>query len=279
VSLLGSNDTVITTTSTNNTCGVSQIDLDFPPSCTTAPPTTASPSSSTTSVGCLPNARKIKLQQSSTGEHINLFELEVFTSSGINIAQGKSASQSSTYVAASGKTFPASNVVDGVTSTFSHTNDINGWLEVDLGSSFDISSVNILNRWCKSPSDPSNCLCRLSNATLSLVDDLDAEIELVTIGNTCGQLTLEFIFETAPKFCQIAPSSSSPFSSSPTVRLTTSPRKPPTNSPSKSPMKGSSSSSSPTVNPTTKATTKATVSLTIYNTYYTFVHSHTDFIW
>jgi hypothetical protein len=74
VSLLDENDAVIATTSTNNTCGVSQLLLGFPAPCPTVPPPK-----------CLPNTRKIKLEQFSTGQHIRLFELQALTSLGINV--------------------------------------------------------------------------------------------------------------------------------------------------------------------------------------------------
>jgi hypothetical protein len=150
-------------------------------------------------LACLPNSRKVKLWQSTTGAQIQLFELRAFSSSG-NVAHGKSASQSSTY----GEQFSASNAVDGNTNTFSHTKDSNSWLEVDLGANFDISSINIINCCCQSVNDPLNCLCRLSNATLSLMDDSDKVIASKTIGDTCGQFTLEYVFEAAPEFCQIS---------------------------------------------------------------------------
>ncbi|KAL7503313.1 hypothetical protein ACHAXN_001115 [Cyclotella atomus] len=59
-----------------------------------------------------------------------------------------------------------------------------------------------MNRWCQSVNDPLNCLCRLSNTTLSLIDDSDNLIVSKTIGDTCGQLTLEYVFEAALQFCQ-----------------------------------------------------------------------------
>jgi hypothetical protein len=59
-----------------------------------------------------------------------------------------------------------------------------------------------MNRWCQSVNDPLNCLGRLSNTTLSLIDDSDNLIVSKTIGDTCGQLTLEYVFEAALQFCQ-----------------------------------------------------------------------------
>jgi hypothetical protein len=60
-----------------------------------------------------------------TGEPIQIFEIEVFVGS-TDVAMQKPATQSSTL----GK-FAAFNAVDGVNTTFSHTNDKSPWLEVD----------------------------------------------------------------------------------------------------------------------------------------------------
>jgi hypothetical protein len=87
-----------------------------------------------------PKAQVIKLN-SITGNELNMLEFQV-VSGGLNVAQGKTASQSSTY----GNKY-ASNAVDGSTSTFSHTNDRGfSWWMVDLGQPFDIESINIVNR-------------------------------------------------------------------------------------------------------------------------------------
>lgn len=60
-----------------------------------------------------------------------------------NIAEGKAATQSSTW---SGST-PAGNAVDGDAATFSHTNfQLNAWWAVDLGSLHDIFELSVLNR-------------------------------------------------------------------------------------------------------------------------------------
>lgn len=89
-----------------------------------------------------PKAQLIKLY-SSTGNELNMLEFQVF-SGGLNVARGKTASQSSTY----GNKY-ASNAVDGSTSSssFSHTNDHGfSWWMVDLGQAYDIESINIFNR-------------------------------------------------------------------------------------------------------------------------------------
>jgi hypothetical protein len=142
------------------------------------------------------------LQQEITGLPIQVFEVNVMNSTGANVAEGKTATQSSTFRTTSGRSFDAYLAIDGDHDTFSHTNDANPWFEIDLGKSGEISSVEILNRWCKDTSDhPSGCLCRLSGAVLSLIDNLGEQITSLNIGNTCGQSTLEYVFEPSPDFC------------------------------------------------------------------------------
>src|SRR5258708_34190913 len=66
-----------------------------------------------------------------------------------NLAQGKIATQSSTYMSSAG----ASNAVDGNTDgnfpdgSVTHTNlDANAWWQVDLGTPAAVSSISIWNR-------------------------------------------------------------------------------------------------------------------------------------
>jgi len=196
VSLLDDNNNVISTTSTNNTCGTLQVDVSFP-----APCPSISPSPSPLTFSCLPFARVVKLHQTTTGLPIHMFEVKVKSSSGANFALSGSATQSSTFRNDQDK-FGANNAVDGNTATFSHTADSFPWWEVDLGESYGISSVEIVNRWCADVNDSKNCLCRLSGAVLSLLDDSGAEITSISIGDTCGKLVLEMEFERFPEFCQ-----------------------------------------------------------------------------
>ena len=123
-----------------------------------------------------------------TGKNIHMFEVQVL-SVGSNIAFGKPSSQSSTL----NKLF-ANLAVDGKVNTFSHTNVATSgnsvWWQVNLGNEFPIESVTILNRWCGSSADPSGCLCRLSNATLSLIDSKGVTVGTHTTGNTCGKQEL-----------------------------------------------------------------------------------------
>jgi len=197
VSLLNENNDTVAAFSTNDTCGTSEIDIPF-----TTPCLTASPSASPTALSCLPNARKVKLHQQNTGLPIHVFEVKAMNSSGVNIAQGATATQSSTFNNNQDK-FGANNAVDGDSVTFTHTkSESNPWWKVDLGDNYDVSSIEIMNRWCKDINDSANCLCRLSGATISLVDDSGTEVTAISTGDTCGQANLEFVFESSPEFCQ-----------------------------------------------------------------------------
>ena len=156
---------------------------------------TPTPSPSNPSSVCYPNTKKIRLE-STTGQHIQLFEVEAY-SAGVNVAKDTSyATQSSTL-----KQFFASNSVDGDVTTFSHTNDGNAWLDIDFGMNVALESINIVNRHCGSIDDAPGCLCRLTNATLSLLDYNDNTITSVTLGNTCGQHSVETLFDPSPSFC------------------------------------------------------------------------------
>jgi hypothetical protein len=126
---------------------------------------------------CYPEVSKLKIE-SSTGENIAVFELQV-SSEGVNVALNKTASQSSTL---GNRT--ASLAVDGSETTFSYTNDINDFWEIDLGGTFPTEFVNIKNRWCSNSSDSNGCLCKLSGATLSLMNEQSVVVLTKSIGNT-----------------------------------------------------------------------------------------------
>lgn len=143
---------------------------------------------------CNPTAMKVKIQ-ATTGENIQIFEIGVFSKDD-NVAVGKSASQSSVL-----KHFVASRAVDNDTNTFSHTSDADSWLEVDLGGTFSVKSIKIENRWCIDENDSPGCLCRLSNANLSLFDASGVNVLTLSTGNTCGMKTLEYVFEPTAEFC------------------------------------------------------------------------------
>jgi hypothetical protein len=147
------------------------------------------------SQSCLPNVKKVKIQ-ATTGKNIQIFEISVFSSES-NVALRKTATQSSDW----DPRFGASNAVDGKMYTFTHTKDSSAWLQIDLEDVFSVDLLIVKNRWCRSVDDPKNCLCRLSDANILLIDETDTVISSITTGNTCGQGTLEFAFDLAPEFC------------------------------------------------------------------------------
>jgi hypothetical protein len=73
-----------------------------------------------------------------------MFELQVILK-GSNVAIGKDATQSSTFKDKA--MYYASKAVDGNMNSFLHTGSDNcgGWWEIDLGDSFTIESIKILN--------------------------------------------------------------------------------------------------------------------------------------
>jgi hypothetical protein len=137
---------------------------------------------------CYPIVKELRLE-ATTGQQIAMFELQAW-SSGINVALYGTASQTSNRN--NGEILDASRAIDGNNVTYSHTNDPNAAWEVDLKWSYPIEHVLIFNRYCgNNPSlDPLGCLCRLSNSTLSLVDEADAVVATTSIGNTCNQWTI-----------------------------------------------------------------------------------------
>ncbi|KAL3781625.1 hypothetical protein HJC23_002002 [Cyclotella cryptica] len=202
---------------------------------------------------CYPNARTIKFQ-STTGEQIQMFEVEVIAS-GVNLALGKPATQSSTFRSNGGTPKNATDAVDGDMATFSHTNDASPWWMVDLEGMFLIESISILNRWCVVSSDPTGCLCRLSYTTVQLLDEQNAVIASASIGDTCGESQLNLDL-SSPDHCMIT--------STPTISPSPLPTENPTLSPSVSPTMYPSVS--PTVNPTFLPTLLPTISPSLFPT-------------
>ncbi len=216
LSLLNEQGEVVSAQVIGNTCGAHDLSLDVS-SCTPTTTTTSSSTSTqlitTTTVSpltttsatavndattispgfCYPYARKIKLE-STTGAQIQMFEFEVMSPDDVNVALSKNASQSSTL-----GTRSASFAVDGDPMTYSHTNDISALWEVDLGMTSPLKSVYIANRWCSDPSDPNGCLCRLSGATLSLMNEQDELVSSTMIGNTCGVNDLNIDVSSCPQ--------------------------------------------------------------------------------
>ena len=129
-----------------------------------------------------------------------MFELQIISDRS-NIAVGKDATQSSDF---KGKAmFAASKAVDGNKNSFSHTgrSGCGVWWEVDLEDSFPIESIKILNRWCHAKEDPTGCLCKLSHAAISLLDDYGKLVDATLTGNTCDSPEVDHEFEALSHHC------------------------------------------------------------------------------
>ncbi|KAL7522316.1 hypothetical protein ACHAWX_007006 [Stephanocyclus meneghinianus] len=135
-------------------------------------------------------ARTVKIQTNSE-TILNVFEVEVFNSDGINVAANKNTTQSSTWQGQF-----ASYAVDENQTTYSSTLKENrAWWQVDLEEMTLIESVTIFNFYCIYESDPLECSARLSNSTLLLTDDDDVVVASKQIGYTGGRLELTFYFQ------------------------------------------------------------------------------------
>ena len=134
-------------------------------------------------------ASSVKVDHRS-GQNIAMMEVQVL-SSGIDVARGMSANQSSTF-----KNFGPKLAIDGNVNTFSHTNVTSSgrtaWWEVQLGNEFPIESVRVMNRPCGGSNDPHGCFCRLSLATLFLLDKNGVVVATQSFGDTCGKQEIFF---------------------------------------------------------------------------------------
>ena len=172
------------------------IPSDAPTNIPTNLPTTKATALPTTKISsgdsCYPFTKLVKLE-ATTKNQLNMFEVKVF-SQGVNIAPEGNAAQSYTL-----SNFEASRAIDNNEITFSHTkktiDDSKSWWQVDLTQAFEIESIEIENRWCQDSSDPKDCLCRLSNAELSLIDANGSVVVTKSTGDTCGKSTVKFTFE------------------------------------------------------------------------------------
>ena len=128
-----------------------------------------------------------------------MFEVKAYDLNGAEIELvGTNATQSSTF--GNNDKFAASKAVDGDSTTFSHTNDADAFWKVDLAQGGQIGTISVENRWCKNRSDPSGCLCRLSNATVSLLDRMGDVVTTASFGNTCGDLNPGLSFDSCVSY-------------------------------------------------------------------------------
>jgi hypothetical protein len=92
-----------------------------------------------------------------------MFEVQIYAS-GSNVAPQGSASQPFDY----NSKFAAHKAIDSSNSTFSNTTDSNAWQEVQLNKAVEVEKLVILDRYCQGYADSLGCLCRLSNAMVTL---------------------------------------------------------------------------------------------------------------
>jgi hypothetical protein len=136
---------------------------------------------------------QVKLQQT-TGQYLHIMELQVFDSTGTNIALGKNATSSSQHPTYG----DPQRAVDGNLTTMFHTNDgdANPWLNIDLGTSCRGCKIVIHNR---------NILtCKLSNANLMLYDGSGNVVKTINVGNTCERAILMYDLSISPEIAKTA---------------------------------------------------------------------------
>ena len=149
---------------------------------------------------CYPNARKVKLVQSATRtDSLQMLDVGVFSSE-IDVALGKPVVQSSTNYD------QASSGNDADLTMTSETEDKDLWWIVDLLGEVQVERVSISNRRCVDLTGGTQCLCELSNAMLSVLDEEDTVIASQILGDTCSKLRLDFDY-FSPDYC---PASMSP---------------------------------------------------------------------
>ena len=140
---------------------------------------------------CYPRASKIKLI-STTGEPLQLFQFVAEDPNGADLTTGKTATQTSTFKNNIDRFGPA-NAVDGDSVSFMHTDsgdvDPNPVWTVELGLNSEVSLVTISNRYCGDITDASDCLGRLSNAIVELLDSEDTVVGSQSLGDTTGALS------------------------------------------------------------------------------------------
>ena len=130
--------------------------------------------------------RKVKIE-STTRQVVSIAEMQLL-SSGVNVAKDGKAMQSTTH-----KGYTAASAIDGDLTTFSHTDghDHHAWWELDLLEAKALDHMTIYNSWCHGRRDDSGCLCRLTDAKLSFMDDEGIVISTRSLGVTCNAAELD----------------------------------------------------------------------------------------
>jgi hypothetical protein len=135
-------------------------------------------------------------------------------SSETNVALGGAASQSSDY----GIDYVASNAIDGNSSSFSLTKGSDAYWEVDLAGVYAIESVVIINSYTDPNArklvdssysgleslDIDDITCRLTNATVSVVDELGFVISSQSVSSACSQSSVSLSFNLTTTFSRVS---------------------------------------------------------------------------
>jgi hypothetical protein len=125
-----------------------------------------------------------------TDAFIQITELLVLTSSGVNVALGKNCSASSTYSSTNACNFAVDGVTTLGTSFFHSGSGSKGdWFKIDLGGNFPISKIVYYNR-------NSNT----NRASGSLLQLLDSDGRVFAQRTLTNNLMQTFIFSTTSEF-------------------------------------------------------------------------------
>ena len=123
-------------------------------------------------------------------ESLHMLEFQIYSTSGSNVAPQGTASQSSTW-----GNLAAAKAIDSFNSTFSHTTNLNAWWEVQLNEAEGVEELVILNSYCQGYADSLGCLCRLSEARITLYNN-NVSVATRQLGNTCGELVVSESFSS-----------------------------------------------------------------------------------
>jgi hypothetical protein len=146
--------------------------------------------STTGSAPCSVEGRYVRIQLLNS-DFLHMAEVQVFDTASVNVAQGRSATQSQTAHPA-----VAARAVDGNTdgnfnnNSVNHTQGAAPWWEVDLGSLQQIARIHVFNR-------TDCCLERINGATVKILDAGRATVwssNLYSVGTdrelmVCGSTT------------------------------------------------------------------------------------------
>ena len=124
---------------------------------------------------CGPEGQFVKVQ-SNTGEPLQMREVRVF-SNDVNVAIGKNATQSDDLEDST----TADKAVDNKWRTWSSTNTTGcQWWQVDLNATYSIDKIIIVNT-------KNLDSCKLSYATVSVLDENGTWVEATTTRDTCDK--------------------------------------------------------------------------------------------